>query len=248
MTRVTALLATGWMLWTCAGCSGVASLLGRPRPCGNEAVRESVQASGGHKAWRKASSIHAQAIVTLYDKDGTATVNRQEQVIDLRGGRLWASAREPEGTWSARTDDRGHARFDDDGADVPEALQGRLLGSLGTMLHRLRGPMNLCGYGEKPGETSEVRVDGKDLIRVGATGGRADVKAYYFDAKTHLLQLVTAGGDKPGQDGTVTVYGYDDKLPNGLAMPTRLAVVKIGKHVLVGDQPVLKVRYSNLRF
>jgi len=247
MTRATALLATGWLLWTCAGCSRMADLFARPRLCGNEAVRESVEATGGLKAWRKAGSIHADAVVTIYDDAGTAMVNRHEQVIDLRRGKLWASARVPDGTWSARTDDRGHVHFDADGAAVPEALKSRLLGSLGTMLHRLRGPMNLCGYGEMPRETSEVRVDGRDLIRVAAAGGRADVKAYYFDAGTHLLQFVTAGADKPGQDGTVTVYDYE-KFPNGLAIPTRLAVVKIGENVLVGDQPVLEVRYSNVRF
>ncbi|HET6429765.1 MAG TPA: hypothetical protein VFJ30_15220 [Phycisphaerae bacterium] len=247
MTRGTSLLVTGCLLWSCAGCTGLTGFGGGKASVGNETVRGSMDAAGGLKAWRSAGAVRADAIVTVYDDDGVAAVNRHEQVIRLHRGRLWASARVPEGQWSARADARGNVRFNAGGADLPAGLKGRLLESLGTMLHRLRGPMNLCGYGETPGESQPVRVDGMDLVRVSATGGAADVKAYYFDAATGVLRLVTAGADRPGADGTVTVYDYE-KFPNGMAMPTRLSVVKIGEHVLVGDQPVLEIQYSNVRF
>jgi len=250
MTRVTALLVAGSVMWTCAGCSGLAGALGfggRKTIPANETVKHAVEAVGGLKAWRSAGTIRADAVVTLYDEAGVAAVNRHEQRINLHRGRLWASARVPEGQWSAGTDDWGNVRFDAGGADLPAALKGRLLASLGTMLHRLRGPMNLCGYGETPGPGRPVRVDGVDLVRVAAAGGHADVKAYYFDAGSRRLRFVTAGADRPGEDGTVTVYDYET-FPNGMAMPARLSVVKIGEHVLLGDQPVLQVRYSNVRF
>ena len=245
MNRMTSLSVIGLLLAFCAGCASdpyARCNLGDARAT----VSDSVDAVGGLKQWRSAGDIHADAVVTLYDEAGAAAVNRHEQVISIHRGRLWASARVPEGSWAATATARGKTRFKADGADLPAELKARLLASLGVMLHRLRGPLNLCGYGETAGEVSEVRVDGQDLIRVAAKGGRGDVKAYYFDAASSMLRFVTAGADAAGGEGTVTVYEYDTP-PNGMALPKRLSVVKIGEHALLGDQPVIEVEYRNVR-
>ena len=61
------------------------------------------------------------------------------------------------------------------------------------------------------------------------------------------MRLVTAGADAPGGKGTVTVYSYR-MLPNGMAFPMRISVMKIGEHVLIGDEPVLEVDYREVNF
>ena len=62
-----------------------------------------------------------------------------------------------------------------------------------------------------------------------------------------MLKLVTAHADAPGKDGTVTLYTYRMN-PNGMAFPAHLAVMKIGRHVLVGERPVLEVDFHRVEF
>jgi hypothetical protein len=120
------------------------------------------------------------------------------------------------------------------------------ISALRIILHRLRGPLNLYWRGEQAVAAQPLRLEGMDLVRVPVRNSRAGVAAYYFDARTHLLKLATAGADAPGGEGTVTVYTYR-RLPGGLAFPSRLAVYRIGRNVLVGDQPVLEVDYQSVR-
>lgn len=246
MTRMTALSVIGCFLLACAGCGW--NPWARPRLGeAQSTVDGSLEAMGGLKRWKSAGPFRADAVVTLYDEAGAAAANRHQQVIHIRRGRLQASAEVPGGRWVARANARGKVRFKANGAELPAGLKARLLAALPTVLHRLRGPLNLYGYGDRAGEVTRVRLDGRDLVRVAATGRRSGVRAYYFDARTNVLRFVTTGADRAGEDGTVTVYDYQS-LPNGMAVPARLSVVKIGRHALVGDQPVLEVEYSNIRF
>lgn len=45
----------------------------------------------------------------------------------------------------------------------------------------------------------------------------------------------------------MTVYSYR-VAPNGMAFPSRISVMKIGRHVLIGNAPVLEVEYRQVRF
>jgi len=210
-------------------------------------VSDAVETMGGLKRWQSAGPIRAQAVVTIYDGAGSAVVNKHEQLIDLRAGRIQASARVPGGRWTATVHADGRASFRPGGATLSAEFRSRLLAALETLLHRLRGPMNLCGCGEKAGQVSQVRVDGMKLIRVSASGGSAEVAAYYFDAQSKLLKLLTTGADEPGRQGTVTRYTYQ-MLPNGMAFPARISVVRIGQHTLIGAKPVLTAEYHDVRF
>jgi len=206
-----------------------------------------VDRMGGLRRWQAAGTIRAFAVVTVYDDSGAATVNKHDQVIDLRRGRITASATVPEGRWRAVVNAAGDAKFRAGGAVMAEGLKDRLLAALGTTLHRVRGPMNLCGYGQSATGLDRVRVDGREMFRVPATGGASGIVAYYFDAQTFLLTCVTTGSDKAGGDGTVTQYTYTMG-PEGMVFPTRIRVTKIGEHTLIGDRPVLSVDYQNVRF
>jgi hypothetical protein len=212
-----------------------------------QAVGGCIDMMGGLRRWESAGTIRARAVVTIYDASGKASVNEQEQVIDLRAGTLRASARVPNGRWVATVDDDGKCRIRTDGFTLDKDSEARLAAALGMLLHRLRGPLNLCGHGERPTAVEPVRLVGSDLVRVGVSGGGQDVVAYYFDAQTNLLRFVTAGADKPARDGTVTLYTYR-MAPNGMAFPAKISVVRIGRHVLIGDEPVLEVEYHQVRF
>jgi len=191
------------------------------------------------------SSIRATAIVALYDEAGRAAVNEQRHVFDLRAGALTASAKLPHGNWTAKVSQNGPPAFRSNVALSGEQRQ-RLLDALTTILRRVRGPSSLA-EGARAGKPKRVRIEAMELIRVAGGDGRGGAAAYYFDAKTHILRLASAGGDAPGQEGTVTRYTYR-MFPNGIAFPSRLAVMRIGKHVLIGDRPVVEVDYHGVQF
>jgi len=69
--------------------------------------------------------------------------------------------------------------------------------------------------------------------------------AYYFDADSGLLRFVTAGADQAGGEGTVTIYDYS-RMAGGRMFPRRLRAVKIGRLVLIGEEPVWEADLSNV--
>ncbi len=212
-----------------------------------DVVGGSIDAMGGIGRWQSVKPITATAIVTIYDDAGKAMINEQHHVIDLREDVIRASARTAKGKWSIQIEvvkDCASVSSLDVATPYDPLL---LVGSLVTTLHRVRGPMNLCGGDEKPIGSERVRIGGQDLIRVPVEGGNAGVKAYYFGAQTCALRLVTAGADEAGGEGTVTVYSWK-MFPNGMAFPVRISVRKIGKNVLIGDTPVLEVDYRKVEW
>ena len=232
----------------CAGCA--ADSYGRyGLGEATEVVGASIETLGGAGRLLRAGPIDADAIVTLYDEAGTAYVNRQRQTYRLGAGTLDAEAALPEGPWSAHIR-AGAAPSLEAGAALSAERRELLLKALDACQHRVRGPLNLLnvsGTGETAGKPQRVHLPGMEVFRVPVTGGDQDVKAYYFDARTYLLRLVSAGADQAGGEGTVTVYTYRVG-PDGMAFPSRLRVVKIGRNVLVGDTPVLDVDFHHVTF
>jgi hypothetical protein len=212
-----------------------------------DAVAGSIDAMGGLSRWQSVGSIEAVAVVSIYDDTGKAMINEQHQVIKLKKDVILASARTADGSWTAVVDGDGDSKFKSKGFAETSERKAALVESLQTILHRVRGPMNLCVGDEKATGSERVRIDGQDMIRVPVAGGSCGVKAYYFDAQTHSLRIVTAGADEAGGEGTVTVYSWK-MFPNGMAFPVRISVRKIGKHVLVGDEPVLEVNYRKVEW
>ncbi len=244
-----------WTCWATVGCllawGGCATKPPPGAPLGQagKVVGPCIEAMGGLKRWSRVGPIHATAVVTLYDDAGRAMINEHRHVFDLPAGTLTASADLPAGRWTATVSQHAPTRFQS-GAAMSGEARSRLVKALETTLHRVQGPLNFCGDGaeaEQPGAPERVRLASMDLVRVPVRSGRTGVVAYYFDARTYLLRLATAGGDAPGEEGTVTLYTYRMS-PNGMAFPARLAVMKIGRHVLVGDKPVLEVDYHRVRF
>jgi len=231
-------------LWSLAGCAfGTAGSGGLADP----AVEASMDAIGGAARWRELRSVEAKAVVSTHDASGAAMINLERQKIDVAGGSISAEADLPGGGWQASVRLTGSPSFSSRGAAVSATHQGLLVDGLRTALHRVRGPLNLLDGTERAGASEPVRVSGAQYVRVPVSGSPVDARAYYFDAETKLLRMVTAGGDAPGQKGTVTVYTYQMQ-PNGLAFPVRLDVRRIGRHVLVGEEKVLTVDYQQVGF
>jgi hypothetical protein len=210
-------------------------------------VMRSIQAMGGAEAWNDVGTIDATALVTSYDADGEGHVNEQHQTYHLRKGTLEVEASRPEGDWWAWVTAAGTAKLTAYGFEPSEEFRSRMLSSLATILHRVRGPLNLCDGGDVPGDVTSRHVDGRDYVRVGVRESATGVAAYYFDPGSHLLRMVTAGADRPGGDGTVTVYTYrmDE---SGLVFPERISVHRIGQYELVGQRKVLEVHFTEVRF
>jgi len=240
-----------WMgAFAAAGCNGLGSArdpygsykLGPAR----NTIAAAIDAIGGVDAWKHVTTVHASALVTAYDEKGTAHVDRQQHVIDLRGGKIAALGVAARGTWTADVRDDGTGSVSASGFAMDGESERRIIGSLSRLAHHVRGPLNFL-YGRERGRAPEqVKIGGNELVRVGVDGDNRRAIAYYFDPRSGMLRMMTSGADSPGKDGTVTLYTYE-MLPDGIGLPTRIRVVRIGRHVLVGEQPVMEVEYSNVR-
>ena len=208
-------------------------------------VCAAIESSGGAQRWRQLGPVRATAVVALYDEKGTAWVTQQKQVIDLFNGRIRASARLPRGTWTAQVGEGADPAFHVEGEPSSQVVRQRVLDGLWMTLHRVRGPLNLCYFGEQAGPARRVKIDGQELIRVPVVQSRHGARAYYFDPHSSMLRLMTAGSDEPGQGGTVTVFTYAMQR-GGLAFPSRIEVRRIGQHQLIGDARVMTVDYTDV--
>lgn len=209
-----------------------------------DVVVRAIEATGGLEAWRGAGPLAGDAVLALYDAQGRKRILAVSLRADLPAGRLHAEGRTPQGRWQVTADQRGNGSVE--GAGLDPSTQKRVLSALRLLAHRLRGPTNLLVEGVRPQGTEGTRLVGVDLTRVPVRGDRQDVAAYYFAAQSGRLKFVTAGGDEPGADGSVTIYEYSDSPPVGLA-PRRIRVVRIGRNVLVGDRRVLDLELLRLR-
>jgi len=237
-------VALSGALGGCGG-SGLAAYkqyhLGQAEP----AIASAVEFMGGVNAWKRVSRVRADAVMTVYDDRGQAYVNSQRHDIDINGGKLTISAATTQESWRA-TYTRGGGFSLSDASALGRMTPGRLKDAMSVLSHRLAGPLNLLGGSEKPGAVTRLTIDGKDLVRVAAVAKRPRATAYYFDANAGGLEMVTAGSEQPGGDGTVTLYTYQ-MLPSGMVFPKTVRVVRTGQNVLVGQSAVMEVEYSNVR-
>ena len=211
----------------------------------SEIATTSVEVIGGLKRWKQIGLIRATAVVTIYDETGRGTINEQHQVIDIHRNIIRASATLPHGQWSATVTADGEASVNTTHLTFTKDERKRLIRSLMIILHRVQGPLNFSMHNEKAGKPTNVIVAGKEFIRLPIIGS-SNIKAYYFNPQTYVLEMVTAGADKPAGKGTVTLYRWK-LLPNGLAFPSQISVVKIGSETLLGNTPVLEANYLNVQ-
>jgi len=201
---------------------------------------------GGLEAWRKVQRVRMNAVVTMYDFEGVPYVNRQKHVLNIRGGTLAVEATNPRGTWNLTARDDGTCSMNVRGVWPADDKLVVIACSASTLLHRLRGAMNLLLTDERPDGAEATRFDGNDVVRVGVTGDNEWAMAYYFDATTGLLRYVTSRGDGPYEYGTVTIYEYK-MLASGMVFPSRIQVVALGDHAMIGEQVLLEADFSDVR-
>jgi len=226
-----------------AGCD----LGGRPKTGApvSPVLEAALQAIGGRETWQNVEEISTVAVVTVYDAGGTGHVNRQAQEIDLAAGQITATGQTPAGRWRASASLEGSGQVVGPLHGGDEGLQKLAISALAMTLHRAAGPLNFVFGPEEPGDPSPARIAGVDLIRIGVRAADRQAVAYYFHPDTKMLRFVTCGGDRAGAEGTVTEYTYM-KLPNGMAFPESIRVVRIGENALIGPQRVLEVDFSRV--
>lgn len=217
----------------------------RATPAGGE-VEAAVQAIGGRQAWAKVENVRAGALVSMYARNGEAIVTRQWQTFDPVRGTLVAQGVSPGGPWRVRVSRDGTSECLGRFFEVNPSYRKLFTELLALLLHRVRGPLNFVFGTETPRARSEVVIDRIPLIRTVVAGKDRGAGACFFDPATRLLRFVTAGGEQPGQDGTVTEYTYE-MLPNGMAFPSLIRVVMIGKTQFRGGQVLLEVEFSSVR-
>lgn len=213
-------------------------------------ARQSLEAAGGFKAWQGVSVVRAKAVVTIREPDGQSYVNTVDLRIDLPGGTLEASGQTGTGAWQGLAGINGKSALSGAGLPGEPARQQQIGQALATILHRLRGPMNLLLGSDRPvGPGGEKLIDGTSVTRLVVGGGAFDVKAYYFNKSDRRLGFLTTGGDAPGRHGDVTVYEYQT-LRDGLVFPSQIRVVRIGPNMLLGRESsdlLLEATFSDVR-
>ena len=241
----------GWVgllaIGALAGCTTPRERMMRRLGPAAQIASASIDNLGWCRDGKRIKSARFTAIVTTYDKNGKSYTDRQEMVADFQADTITTIGGTPQGAWKAVADDDGKFKLKADDAVDEAKVTERMASTLAVLLHRLRGPYNLLGPSERARTAEAVRVDGQDVVRVSVDGDNRKAIAYYFDAASGILKFVTAGADRPGKDGVVTVYRYAS-LPNGVAFPSLIKVARIGQHVLVGDEPVFEVEISDVSF
>ncbi len=215
-----------------------------------EIVASSTEAIGGIAFWRSVGKVRTNVLMTIYDDQGQAYVNRQQQTINIRGGKITAEARASGSLWKAKYSRSG--RFSLSGAEALDRITPQQLRqALSIVLHRVGGPLNLLGRAEQPRSAEKVYLDAQEFVRVAVTGDESNAVAYYFDPASGLLQMIASGTDRPGRPGTVSLYTYqklpDEKLPDDMFFPAKIRVVRTGEHVLIGQVPVMEIEFSDVR-
>lgn len=230
-----------------AGCGGsMASIM----PGGDDSqakalVDKSLDAIGSQAAWSKVGSIDCWAIVTSYDETGLATLTRLKLTIYPGPRKISTVIQTSDGSVGVTADESGIIRsmFSRDKLDAD--LAQRLDRELAMILYHVLGPLNLIDGTEVPGSVSNVQVAGEDVIRLSVDGSSPGGAAYYFKGPEGILRFVTFGADEKGSQGTAAIYDYIN-LPDGLSVPRRIRIVKIGQTSIIGDQPVLVVELTDV--
>jgi len=208
-----------------------------------DVVAGSIDALGGLTAWEGVGKVHATAVVSYYQANGQADIDRLTLTFDFDAGQVEAMGLTPEGCWKATVTRDGKCTIQ--GARSKDATSREL----GLLLSRSAGPLNFVTSKTKVKAVAKTRVEGVAVVRVGVDDPSGQVVAYYFDASTNMLRFVTGGADAPGGAGNITVYSPRESytmLPNGLAFPKAFRINKIGQDVLLSDKPVLEVEFSNV--
>jgi len=200
---------------------------------------------GGYERWNRVGEIRATAIVTTYDSSGTAHVNQQLQRIDIRNGKIVASARTGRGSWRATARINERCRLKARGFKPDKDTESRICKAIETLVHRVRGPLNLLGCDERAGSVTDAQVEGENLVRVAATDETESALGYFFDSSTGQLRFVTSLSQGFEQKETVTAYDYM-MLGDGTAFPHRISVAEVGENVLVGASPILEVEFRKV--
>lgn len=209
---------------------------------GAPTLRAAFESMGGLDAWQSADDVRARAVVTVYGNGADAYVTHTEQLIDLPGGTMRASADAPAGEWRATARVDGKVRTS--GTLGNERHDERLAEAMVMLIRRLRGPMNLLAPGVQTAAAERVSVGGQKCLRVAVSGDPIGADAYYFDATTHVLRYITVPASE-GESPSVTVLTYAIQ-PNGMAFCRHVSVVRPGEFTLVGDEPVLEVDYTEV--
>jgi hypothetical protein len=210
------------------------------------AIEEAVNTVGGLKAIQDIDEIHANAVVTWYNPSGEGTVSAEKMVIYPNAGRIESSGALPQGTWQASVRLDGGANISTTGSlKLSKEQNEAISGYLRIILHRVRGVRNLLNGGESVLGAQEIFTAGYHVTRVEVTGRPELASGYFFGVDCHELRLLTTGAVEAPGPGTVTIY-TNERMPNGLLLPTRLRVVTIGEYALVGQRVLLDVELRDL--
>jgi len=210
-------------------------------------VAAAVDDYGGLDRLSRISTVRAYALVTTYDERGGAHVCGQQLTIRPRAGRIESAGLLPGGSWRAKVSLDGGGGVSTSGrARLSESEKVGITQYLRLILHRVRGPMNLLGGGERPDRLDRVFVATLPLDRVLAAGRPELASAYFFDPATRELRLVTVGDYVAPGSGTVTSF-RNARLDNGIMLPTWMEVVNLGANSFVGDRKILTVQFTDVQ-
>ena len=207
-----------------------------------EAVKKSILALGNVSKWNEVRRIEGEVALCMYGDRGDPYVSRYtvRMIFDpgLKPKRIVARS---------MSDMKFMLDLDAKGRDSAPRysrdprLQQEVARALYLYMLKFRGPWNLLS--DRPlTVTGDCRIVGEDLTRVGVDKG-----AYYFKRDTHLLRYVTTGADLPGQEGLITTYEYVVQ-NDGLAIPHKILVTRLGRHVLIGVDPVMSGEIFGIKF
>ncbi len=232
------------LAWT-AGCEKPA-----PDPdvqAARSALQRGQDASGTVQQWRRAVPVRSVVLVSFYEPDGAANIRRMEIRVNPLAGEMTAWGITPLGPWQLSVRQKDDGTFDMLYEGPDDDASGWLPRAMAMLLHRIRGPLNVLRGPEQTVSVGPADVGGIDeaLTRVGvdASASAARTQAYYFDAKSNRLRLITTHADTPGQEGLVSEIEFAES-PDLPTLPRQIRIHRIGEFALIGPEKVLEATFS----
>ena len=211
------------------------------------ALQRGLDASGTAEQWKRAVPVRSAVLVSFYEPDGGANIRRMEIRVNPLAGEMTAWGITPLGPWQLSVRQKDDGTFDMLYEGPDDEASGWLPRAMAMLLHRIRGPLNVLRGPEQAVSVGPADVGGIDeaLTRVGvdSSASASRTQAYYFDAESNRLRLITTHGDTPGQEGLVSEIEFAES-PELPILPSRIRIYRIGEFALIGSEKILEATFS----
>lgn len=213
-----------------------------------EHINAAFEATGSLEAWLKAGNLHAQAVVSFYNPDGSYYLTEQVHEIAPWAGSIRISADEPQGSFVWQLSNEGFEVLQGKkrSSDLPVTLCDRNLATV--ILDTITGPIRLFNNAGlvplRVGQT--VKIEGKWYYPIELQEKQKDFKRiFYQSTDSSLLDVVRLIDAKNRVFLVALGYDYWQVKEFGIIVPAKIEIFKTNANGARGRK-LVQISYHTL--